>query len=253
MSRDNPDQGYHTYVSPDGLHWTRHSEKRNLPRCRRHHRLLRSAAQAVGGVGQDLRCSGRQRAARLLADHQPRLHHLERAEAGPGSRRPRRCRRDGPHRGSSLAARCSRRPRSDPDRILRRRLLSGRKLRARAFLGSLRSTIRPATAIKKGPPSCNWPSRATSSIGSGRFACPASSAASPSSGTPASSSRQAKHCASATKSGSTTAAPTIRTAPPASIVPTIRRARPSTPARSAWPSGRSIVLSRSTVPPKGAG
>ncbi|HEX4146532.1 MAG TPA: hypothetical protein VHY91_23730 [Pirellulales bacterium] len=28
VSRENPDQGYHTYVSPDGLHWTRNSEKR---------------------------------------------------------------------------------------------------------------------------------------------------------------------------------------------------------------------------------
>ena len=34
-------------------------------------------------------------------------------------------------------------------------------------------------AIRKGPPSCNWPSRAIWSIGSGRSACPASSAARP--------------------------------------------------------------------------
>ncbi|HEX4146533.1 MAG TPA: hypothetical protein VHY91_23735 [Pirellulales bacterium] len=28
---DSPDQGYHTFVSPDGLHWTRHGEKRICP------------------------------------------------------------------------------------------------------------------------------------------------------------------------------------------------------------------------------
>jgi hypothetical protein len=31
VSRDNPNQGYHTYVSPDGLHWTQHSEKPICP------------------------------------------------------------------------------------------------------------------------------------------------------------------------------------------------------------------------------
>jgi hypothetical protein len=31
VSRDNPDQGYHTYVSPDGLNWKQHSEKAICP------------------------------------------------------------------------------------------------------------------------------------------------------------------------------------------------------------------------------
>jgi hypothetical protein len=30
-SPDSPNQGYHTFVSPDGLHWNRHSEKRLCP------------------------------------------------------------------------------------------------------------------------------------------------------------------------------------------------------------------------------
>ncbi|HEY1784231.1 MAG TPA: hypothetical protein VGG30_01735 [Pirellulales bacterium] len=31
VSPDNPEQGYHTFVSPDGLHWTRHSAGRICP------------------------------------------------------------------------------------------------------------------------------------------------------------------------------------------------------------------------------
>ncbi len=248
-SPDSPDQGYHTFVSPDGLHWTRHSEKRVCP-CADvisgYYDRQRKLWVALAKITDVPAAHGRRV---LLADHQPRLHPLERAAAGHVCRRPRRCRR---WAASRKSARCSMFPThpnwSGPNftapASIRPKAASGLSLDFHdQQSGPLRQSRRALRAATGGD---------ARSRELGAAVPPALRRArhSPTSGTRASSSRQARRCASATKSGSTTAAPTIRTARRVSIVPTIRPAKPNTPARSAWPSGPWIASSRSMGRPQ---
>ena len=155
-SPNNPDQGYHTFVSPDGLNWTRHSEK---PICH--------GADVITGYYDRQRSSGWRwprstmfRRPRVTASFwlitssdfttwsPPQLVLAADARDDAGAmarieevRRSSTCPTTRPWFGPNSTAPVFIRP----------------KAASWPFLGFLRSTIRPATAIKKGHPNCSWP------------------------------------------------------------------------------------------------
>ena len=218
-SPDSPNQGYHTFVSPDGLHWTRHSEKRLCPGAdviTGYYDRQRKLWVALAKITDVPAAHGR-RVFWLITSpdfttwSEPQLVDL--------SRRPRRCRRDGPHRRSSPAARCSRRARPCSDRILWRRFLSGRKLRPGLSLGFHHQQSGPLRQSRRAIRTATGRHARSGALGAAVPRSLRRARHARRSGTPASSSPKAKRCASATKSGSTTAAPTILHGTPCAYLP----------------------------------